>query len=1015
MRDVVNQEFARDVAVAPGGKIVTVGLGRLQRVGNFTNGGPVRGPDFAVTRLHGDGSADRSFSDDGLALTNFNDANFAEGEDQANAVAVQPDGRIVVVGSVAQNPAAPTGQDFGLARYDVDGSPDTDFSDDGRALTDLGSSSEAALDVALQSDGKIVVAGYSGADIALARYHPDGTLDTGFGDDGLLISNLIIDLGPSSDAAASLAIQPDGRIVVGGSSDARVEGAGEFAVARYLPDGAIDTSFSDDGFQITPGAGAISDIALRPDGTIVAVGTVPEASIGRTVVQLVRYTSAGEHDPAFADAGVERAPLPGADGDVRGEALAIHANGKILVAGTATTTIPAVGQRDAFALIRYDADGALDSTFSDNGWLTTTFNPGAMERANAIAIQADGNPILAGQSLAGTSDVAIARYLGDARPDPGLPNTQITSAPPASTTATSAQVVFTSPSSGATFECRMDNGAYEPCTSPVGYDNLLPGTHTVAVRASTATGTDPTPDSTSWTIKKPPVVGDLDPGFGGDGKVRFQWPDRVRDVVNQEFARDVAVAPGGKIVTVGLSWLQRVADFTNGGPVRGPDFAVTRLHGDGSADRSFSDDGLALTNFNDANFAEGEDQANAVAVQPDGRIVVVGSVAQNPAASTGQDFGLARYDTDGSLDTDFSGDGRVISDLGSSSEAALDVALQSDGKIVVAGYSGADIALARYHPDGTLDTSFSDDGVLTVDLGLSSDAARALAIQPNGRIVVGGSSDARVEGVAEFAIARYLTDGSTDASFSGDGFQITPGAGANQRHRAANRWQHRRRRHGARGFDRANGCATRALHQRRRARPRLRRRRRPAHRAARRRRRRPRRSARHPRQRQDPRRRHRHHHDPRRRPARRVRADPLRHRRRAGQHVLRQRLADHDVQPRRDGTRERDRDPSRRQSHPRRPVTRRHQRRRDRPLPRRPAPRHDAARDADRLGALWNRDEQPRAHHVFERGGRDVRVPSRQHRRGRLRALHLAAGLLRPRRRRAHVRGPCRRRGGKPR
>jgi uncharacterized delta-60 repeat protein len=206
--------------------------------------------------------------------------------------------------------------------------------------------------------------------------------------------------------------------------------------------------------------------------------------------------------------------------------------------------------------------------------------------------------------------------------------------------------------------------------------------------------------------------GDLDASFDSDGKV-------TTDFGSSESAFAVAVQPDGRIVAAGGS---------------DGDFALARYNGDGSLDTSFDSDGKVTTDF--GAFAG----ALAVAVQPDGRIVAAGE--------SGGDFALARYNRDGSLDTSFDSDGKVTTDFGGS-EVATAVAVHPDGRCVAAGGSDEDFALAGYKVDGSLDTSFDSDGKVTTDFG-GFEFASDVAIQPDGRIVAAGNSG------GDFALARYL-------------------------------------------------------------------------------------------------------------------------------------------------------------------------------------------------------------------------------------------------------------------
>ena len=157
-----------------------------------------------------------------------------------------------------------------------------------------------------------------------------------------------------------------------------------------------------------------------------------------------------------------------------------------------------------------------------------------------------------------------------------------------------------------------------------------------------------------------------------------------------------------------------------------------------------------------------------MALQADGKIVAVGGA--------GGDFALARYNPNGSLDTSFSGDGKQRTDFGGGFDVATGVALQADGKIVAVGGAGGgatgnDFALARYNPNGSLDTSFSGDGKRRTDFG-GSDVATAVALQGDGKIVAVGELAAAPPPTTSPSPAT-TPNGSLDTSFSGDGKQTT--------------------------------------------------------------------------------------------------------------------------------------------------------------------------------------------------------------------------------------------------
>ena len=210
---------------------------------------------------------------------------------------------------------------------------------------------------------------------------------------------------------------------------------------------------------------------------------------------------------------------------------------------------------------------------------------------------------------------------------------------------------------------------------------------------------------------------------------------------------------------------------------RAPDLpALPRAAGAGGAaafDTSFSDDGKVVTDF-----GAGDDSAMAVAVQEDGKIVVAGRAR---GAGNNNDFAVARYNADGSLDEEFGGDGKVVTPIGSGHDVANAVVVQSDGKIVAAGasHNGSDwdFAVVRYNADGTLDTSFGGDGKVVTAVGSGQDGANALVVQENGRIVAAGYAQGASN--RDFALVRYNANGTLDTSFGGDGKVVTdfgPGA-----------------------------------------------------------------------------------------------------------------------------------------------------------------------------------------------------------------------------------------------
>ena len=373
----------------------------MQPDGKILTAGEVAyGAAFGLVRYHPNGTPDATFGDAGIVTTDIAPLG-------AYAMALQADGKIVAVGG---------GRRFALVRYLQDGRVDPTFGGDGVVTTNFNPYYDLAYAVAIQADGRIVAAGVSSIEsrkylddtkVAVARYNTDGSLDTSFGGDGRVTTNFT----GTYDAARAVVIQVDGEIVVAGTAG----GYRTFALVRYNPDGTRDSSFGEDGRVTTrfrPRTQTYATaIAVQADGRLVAVGTEPRgAGFG-----LVRYSTDGALDRTFGTDGLvttdflARHDLGYVGGWARG--VAIQADGKIVVVGGAPV---GSGADTQFALARYESDGTLDPGFGDDGKVATEWSIDGNDSAFGIAIQSDGKIVAAGRS-SDTPDAtfALARYLAE--------------------------------------------------------------------------------------------------------------------------------------------------------------------------------------------------------------------------------------------------------------------------------------------------------------------------------------------------------------------------------------------------------------------------------------------------------------------------------------------------------------------------------------------------------------------------------------------------------------------------
>jgi len=378
------------------------------------------------------------------------------------------------------------------------------------------------------------------------------------------------------------------------------------------------------------------------------------------------YAQSGALDNLFSGDGKEITPVGvGAD---YGRKLAVQPDGKILIAGAINN-----GLNNDFAVVRYNVDGTLDASFDGDGKVITPIGS-SDDAAVDIALQSDGRIILAGYSYNGIRNkFALVRYNGD---------------------------------------------------------------------------------------------GSLDNSFEGDGIVVSDF----NTTLNEE-AYALALLADGKILVAGITSHTKTDHIG-----MNADFTLVRYNADGTLDASFDGDGMVWTDF-----ADGYDYPYNVFVQSDGKIILAGM--RGIILSSGSfdyDFAVIRYNPDGSIDNAFGTNGKVTTAVGTRSDYMKDAALGADGKIVLVGevYNGSkfQFGIVRYNADGSLDISLDGDGILLSSISERQDIATSVEIESDGKMVVGGYSLGNISN--NFSLARYLSSGTLDNSFDGDGRAFTEFGGS---------------------------------------------------------------------------------------------------------------------------------------------------------------------------------------------------------------------------------------------
>jgi uncharacterized delta-60 repeat protein len=378
--------YLNALGIQPDGKILGAGV---------TNNGVDY--EVALVRYTGAGALDTSFGNSGVIT-----ATIGEPSPDFEAVGLQSGGKIIAAGTSVFG----TNEKFTLARYTSSGALDTTFDTDGIVTTTIGASAAVCWDMKIQPDNKIVAGGFSDFGgiyvFTAARYTADGALDTAFGTGGVVTSAV------SSVYAQGRAveIQPDGKILLAGYG--YVGPSAFIALTRYTTAGALDDTFGISGVVTTTlGTGGSYDaaftMALQGDGKILVAGQTENAS-SDYYGMIIRYNSNGTLDSAFGTGGVITATITDFP-SINYKAIAVQPNGKIVVAGSA----PYMSTIDNIIVARYNANGTIDTGFGANGFILTPLVDWA--DGSDVKIQADGKILVGGNNYDNpTVNFTVIRY-----------------------------------------------------------------------------------------------------------------------------------------------------------------------------------------------------------------------------------------------------------------------------------------------------------------------------------------------------------------------------------------------------------------------------------------------------------------------------------------------------------------------------------------------------------------------------------------------------------------------------
>lgn len=549
-----------------------------------------------------------------------------------------------------------------------------------------------------------------------------------------------------------------------------------------LSDGVLDTTFGVGGLLTTgltygtnntvspatvfPSAATHQNsLAVQSDGKIIVAGV----SQGVThAFSVGRFNTDGNLDISFGANGLVTTNFPGSNND-QANAVAIQpTDGKIVVAGS--TTVNGVQE---FGIVRYNPDGSLDTSFGKSGFVTipvTTVNS-TLTQANAVVIQGNGRIVVAGTA---SGNFAVARVHADGLQDSDFNGNGITVFNVGLTLAAAFIPPYGSVDTLTSMALQPDGqivvagytnlNATKDGLNPVPINNLgvpvLQGVITNATNTGPITITSPNHGLLSGTRV---IISGVQGNTNANGSFAITVVDQNSFFLNGSTGNGAYAGGGTWTVTPPHAW----------------NFAVARINAqNGLLDRSFAN-GIAILDFFQAlaggrNYGLGDDMAEDVLVQTDGKIVVAGRTWMDDNLAIKPNFGVARYNTDGTLDKSLNGDGLIFTDFATDFSDAQDLAysvgLQSDGKIVLAGSTnrldGSNVpppniglgrpafALVRYNPDGSEDQNFGLHGEVVSNFPNSTaDQATNIVILPNTQILVAGTTTQG--GQQLFGLARY--------------------------------------------------------------------------------------------------------------------------------------------------------------------------------------------------------------------------------------------------------------------
>jgi uncharacterized delta-60 repeat protein len=748
--------------------------GKIIVAGSATNDPSSNAASNLLVRFNANGDIDNSFGVNGIVYTSF----APESSDIINKVVILPGGKILTGGTASYNGTVY----IILSRYTSNGQPDNTFGTNGQYQ----STAECSFgDMAVQTDGKVVVCGalnYNAPAFNVYRVDTDGTNDNTFQQPSLS--------GPVYDPNA-IFLQSDGKIIIGGSMYDDFEFSNKQPFLLRLQDnGVADNSFGTSGLCTIPVVDVDFLVKAQPDNQdrILVLMADPSQDNDSMQLYLKRYTSNGAVDPSFGTAGtVTLSNTVSGLFSYELPAFQVLANNKILFGGT---TAHNQHVRE-MAAIRLDTDGQQDVLFGTNGKAFIPSAPDAYEGAVSIPAP-DGSVFIAGYNFShGRYGLALGRLHDDGTPDNNF-------------------------STDAKASAFVGNGDY---TNDGFSDMLVHSTGTITAAGYARNGL-----YSSICVTQFNSNGQIDNTFGASGRTylslrdkggfnRFSYSHEMNNIIalkkdpagnlfiicdeydlnTRAFhpvlhkltvngLLDLSFGYGGKVMIDPISGYNSkaigLAIQADGKPViagyinhyinDSSNIALIRLKLNGETDSTFGTNGWVF----DKNFTNNDfyitNMPNRLVVQPDDKILLTSQLK----ATHNWPFAIARYTANGAVDNSFHQTGIVVTDLADNSDGySTAIALQADGKILLGGSSVASAkCIVRYNQNGNPDSSFGTNGIR---LKAGKGATNSVLLQPDGKILLMGDAYDQ-DNKSYIHASRLYANGKTDSSFGTGGHVSLP-------------------------------------------------------------------------------------------------------------------------------------------------------------------------------------------------------------------------------------------------